>query len=94
MLDRDVIVVQRFRFVLGDAHERASSGETVTWPVGARSAQARQPADRRVDARLDRLRIGAGLRQDVGRDAALCSNSAASMCSGVVCVLCSCSARV
>ncbi len=51
---------------------RASSGESVTCALSAPEPLRRGSLpDRLVDFARDRFRVGAGLRQNVGRDAAL-----------------------
>ncbi len=71
VLDRGVIVLQRFRLVLRDAHDASELGrERHLRALGAAAAQSRKPSDRVVDLARDGLRVGPGRSEDVGRDAA------------------------
>ena len=69
VLDRRVIVLQRFGFVLGDAHDaREFRRERHLRAVRAAAAQARQPPDRFVGLTREGFRITAGSRNNIGRD--------------------------
>ena len=92
VFDRRVVVLQRLGLVLGDAHDARQLGrERHLRAVGAprRSGAAADRSLRRLGARSPSGSAPAFARMS-GAMPRSCSSSAASMCSGVVCVLCSC----
>ncbi len=72
VLHRRVVVLQRFGFVLGHAHDARQLGRKRDLRrVGTAAAQTRELADGLLGTLRDRFRIGTRRCENVGRDAAL-----------------------